>query len=210
MVSRFLRNAIRSILRWALTSGTTSEAADFPQVQVTYQGKAGNALVWEPYGYHARVPASVLGLLYSVRALPQERVFLPGSPRARPRDLEPGEISYYHPDTGSRITFRASGDVEVEAVGNVVVNADGDATVDAGGDVSATAGLNATVDATVKVSLTAPTVEIADGATLRLMDERLIALFNAHRHNDPIPGAPVHSNDQISVGDANTIILKGS
>ena len=151
---------IKSLLRWAKVSRDGDDAGNYPVQQVTYLGKVGDALVWLPYGYHAVVPADTLAFLASMQGNPEARVAMPGSPTLRPR-IAAGEVVVYHPPTGSKIHFRANGDVEVTGVRDVSVTAAGDATVSAGGDVDVNAVGEAKVESTGGLAkLEGNTVEI--------------------------------------------------
>lgn len=217
--NRSVRSVFKSLIRLAAISRNSDDGGPAQVHQVSYMGKTGDAATWEPYGFHANAPAGSLALMVSMQGNPEARVVMPGSPSDRPTS-NPTEVNFYHPPTGSRITFKDDGTLEIDVKGDVTVNATGDVTAEAEGNVSVTAGGtadvtstgNATITSAAKIVLaTASSIEAALGATLKLLDERFFPLFNAHRHGDPFPGSVVHSNDQVTAdGSANTTILKGS
>lgn len=192
-------NMIKSLLRWASVSRTGDDSGNRPVQQVTYMGKVGDALAWFPYGYHAVVPEDELVLLLSMQGNPEARVMLPGSPTLRPR-IASDEVVVYHPPTGSKIHFRSDGDIEVSGV-DLRVTTGGDVTVTSDGDIDvvATSG---------NVRIDAPNIEAALGATLRLMNENIISLFNTHQHSGG--GNPPQGVYHFTAGTDTTTKLKGS
>ena len=120
---RSLLSSIRSMIRWAEVTLTGADDGDFPIQQVTYLGKTGDAFMHFPYGYHANIPREALALMLSVSGRADARVALACSPMERPTGTASGEVVVFHPLTGSSITFKSSGDIEIETAGEVTVTA---------------------------------------------------------------------------------------
>ena len=196
---------IKRLLRWGKVSRDGDDAENYPVQQVTYLGKVGDALMWFPYGYHAVVPDDTLAFLASMQGNSEARVGFPGSPTLRPRITSP-EVVVYHPPTGSKIHFRANGDIEVEGV-DLRVTTTGPTTITAGGDVTVNSDGDVDVNATGgNVKIDAPNIEAAAGATLKLMNENVVAIFNAHKHS----GGGNPPTTTLAVGTDTTTKLKGS
>lgn len=170
---------IKRLLRWANVSRDGDDAGNYPIQQVTYLGKAGDALMWFPYGYHAVVPADTLTFLASMQGNPEARVGIPGSPTLRPRIVSP-EVVVFHPPTGSKIHFRANGDIEVTSIGDVKITAAGIA------------------------SITGTEVQATLGATLKLMNETALSVLATHTH---AAGTPM--DQTLTVDTHTTTKLRG-
>ncbi len=173
-----IKNMIKSLLRWARTTKAGDDTADFPVQQVGYLAKVGDSVMWFPYGMHANIPADELVLMVSMQGNPEARVSIPGSPQKRVKPLAASEVVFFHPDTGSKLHFKANGDIQIVGAGLITVDA--------------------------------ASIEIAEGATLKGIDERLIAKFNAHRHGEGPPGPVVTVADNISAATVATTKLKVS
>lgn len=137
-----LSRLIRSIARLARVTRAGDDSGDFPIAQVGYMGKVGDAVMWFPYGIHANVREDELAIILSMQGNPEARVALAGSPTSRPHPIEVGEFVVYHPPSGSKIHFKANGDVEVDSKNDVRVTAAGDVDTTAGGDSSVTSGVH--------------------------------------------------------------------
>jgi phage gp45-like len=80
--------------------------------QVSYRGRTANAMMWFAYGHHANLPVDVLAQLVATSGRPESRIAFPGSPLERPTGGDPGDVFWFHPQTGSRFHFKANGEVE--------------------------------------------------------------------------------------------------
>jgi len=218
--------ALKYVVRWALTTRDGVDSGDFPTSQVFYLGRPGDAVAWYPYGLHANAPAGELSVLLAMSGDPASRVALPGSPKSRPHPIAVGEVVLYHPATGAKVHLMADGSIVVDAPANVSVVAGGNVDVEAGGDASVAAAGNASVEAVGNVdvvaganaaiaagglaSIDAPDIQIALGATLKLLNEVAMATYNSHDHD--VPGNPTTDppNQQMVADTDTTVILKGS
>ena len=167
---------VKSLLRWARTTKAGDDSKDFPVQQVGYLAKVGDSLMWFPYGMHANVPVDELVLMVSMQGNPEARVSIPGSPKKRVRPLAASEVVFFHPNTGSKLHFKANGDIQIMGTGLVTIDSAGDATITVAGD--------AAINATGKAVLDVGTVlELgAAGAVKKLVHEEFITLYNGHTH----------------------------
>lgn len=132
-----IKNMIRSLLRWARTTKVGDDTADFPVQQVGYLGKVGDSVMWFPYGMHANIPIDELVLMVSMQGNPEARVSIPGSPQKRVKPLAASEVVFFHPDTGSKLHFKANGDIEIDSQKDVNIRVVGNALVDVEGNLTA-------------------------------------------------------------------------
>ncbi len=177
-----IKNMIRSLLRWARTTKTGDDAGNFPVQQVGYLGKVGDSVMWFPYGMHANIPVDELVLMVSMQGNPEARVSIPGSPQKRVKPLAASEVVFFHPDTGSKLHFKANGDIEISSqkdvnvlvAGNALVDVEGNLTADVEGnadvDVAGNADVDvvgtADVDSVGAMAITAPTLLITSDVTI--------------------------------------------
>lgn len=118
---------------WARITRKGSEEGEYSIQQATYLERLADVFVLFPYGMHANLPVGQLGFLLSGKVLI-------GTSAIGRIPVEEGEVVFYHPGTGTKIHFKANGDLDVESENNVNIKAptvavDGDLTVS--GDVIA-------------------------------------------------------------------------
>jgi len=155
-----MKNMVKSLLRWARTTREGDDSKDFPVQQVGYLAKVGDSLMWFPYGMHANVPVDELVLMVSMQGNPEARVSIPGSPKKRVKPLASSEVVFFHPNTGSKLHFKANGDIEIEAskdlnvkvAGNMLADVEGNIDLDAAGNAKINA-VNVDIDATGVVTI---------------------------------------------------------
>lgn len=186
MVLRSLRRLVKSLLKTATTSGDVREDLPLPVVQVRYRGKTGDAISWEPWGVHARVPKGEQTLLFGISGVPEARVLLATSGDRRPTDLAVGELAVYHPPTGAEVRFKSDGSIEISAAGGpVVVTAD-------------------------TIQFDAQTIEAALGATLGVVLDSFLTKYDTHTHVAPGGGGATSTPTPVSAPSDATTNLKGS
>ena len=160
-------NKLKSIIRLALVTNTSSDDKQFPVQQVTERGKFSDVMVMLPYGIHANMSVDALVALLAVNADESSAIAIGGYTADRPQMAE-GENCIFHPPTGTKIHFKANGTIEINTggsdttmnlTGNLNVSgnivADGEVTA---GDVTLTghvhAGTSLVTTATVGASTT--------------------------------------------------------
>jgi len=135
---------LRDLLRWAKISKAGSDGEQFHTQQLEYLGKTANSVMVFPYGLHANCTPDSLALMLSVQGNPENRACIAWKPKDRPI-MASGEVTLYHPDTNSIISWRAGGNLEITTAANVDItctnitaNVSGSATIDADGSVDIT------------------------------------------------------------------------
>jgi len=83
-----------------------------PVHQIKYHGKPVKANAWYGYGVFANAPAGTSARLTRLNGCSGNRIITPDAPEDRP-DSESGECGIFHPATGSKVHFKANGDIEV-------------------------------------------------------------------------------------------------
>lgn len=170
-----VKNMIRSLLRWARVTKAGDDTADFPVQQVGYLAKVGDSVMWFPYGMHANIPADELVLMVSMQGNPEARVSIPGSPQKRVKPLAASEVVFFHPNTGSKLHFKANGDIEINTIGKTTLGVE---TVLELGEA---------------------------GAIKKLVHEEFITLYNSHTHlHGGVAGRTSATDDAIGVVDTHT------
>jgi phage gp45-like len=192
---------VKQLLRWCEVNEDNNESRianppNIPEQEVQYSGKIGNSVAWFPYGFHANLPKDTRGVMLNLGSEPSNRVVLGGSPDQRIL-IETGEVVIYHPNSGSKIHFRANGDIDIatdtninvsandvtlEAAGNVEMGVGGNVEMSVDGDVSVDSEGTVTIDAATKVDILSSEVNIGTAGLEKLMNETAMATFNGHTH----------------------------
>ena len=113
-------NKIKRLIRLARITIEGDDQGITPLQQISYLGKSGNGTPWYAYGFHAIAKEDSYTLALAVNGNPEERVHIPTSMINRPKG-EPGDVFVFHPETGAKIKFNSSGDIEITSVGKVSV-----------------------------------------------------------------------------------------
>ena len=232
-----LRNTIRSLLRWARVTRVGDDTADFPVQQVGYLAKIGDSVMWFPYGMHANVPVDELCLMVSMQGNPEARVSIPGSPQKRVKPLAASEVVFFHPDTKSKLHFKANGDIEIVGFsgakqvfkangdieitsalgGNINITSAGDTTITVAGDAvitsvgktTITGGGTLKLDGITAVDIVAALIEASDGGSVTsLCNEAFLLWANTHIHSTPSSGNTFAPTIAAVVGTETTTVLK--
>lgn len=114
---------IKNLIKYGKVAKSANNANDYPTVQVNYKGKTVEAFALFPYGLYANMDSSnTLGLVFEVDASSDNKAFIGHTPLKRPKDLNEGEVSLYHPGTGVFIKL-TNNKIEINGGdGEVVVN----------------------------------------------------------------------------------------
>lgn len=159
MIREKTRALLGRLLRWAIVEDDGGNAGPQPWQQVRLLGQSGRSVAVYPYGYHAVAPAGSRALVGLVGGEAGNRAHIATSPDDRPA-LKSGEVSVFHPATGSSVIFREDGSVEVEAVADIRATAGGDASIVAAGSFVASAGGSAFVNSVGNAQVIAPNVTV--------------------------------------------------
>lgn len=168
MMKTLVRRAVASLVRWAVVEDDGADRGPEPWQQIRAGEQSGISLAVFPYGFHAVAPPRSRALRWLLGGEGGNRAHLPLSGKQRPR-IASGEVVVFHPETGSKVWFRADGSIDVDATGDLRAVAAGDVSVEAGGDlaaqatgaVSIEAGTTLAATAAVSATITAPTVTVA-------------------------------------------------
>lgn len=115
---------LKNLIKYGKVAKSADNSNQFPTQQISYKGKTVEAFSLFPYGLYANMDSSdTLGLIFEVDASSDNKAFLGHTPFKRPKDLNEGEVSLYHPGTGVFIKL-SSKKVEINGggEGEVVVN----------------------------------------------------------------------------------------
>ena len=175
-------NTIRSLIRLARITSVGIDDKDFPNQQVGYLGKVGDAVMWFPYGFTANVPIDELALIFSVGANSESRIAFPSSPKLRIKPIKAGEIVIFHPLTGAKIHFKTNGNIDIETAGGVNVIA-----------------VNVNVITDI-VNIDSPDINLGTGTLEKLMNESAMAVYNSHQHS----GGPVPDQQMVAGTDTTS------
>jgi hypothetical protein len=178
---------------------------------VSYLGKTAEIEALFPYGMNARLPADAQVLSFNVEGMEENKAGIGNVPKLRLKVDAEGEVSFGNPLTGSVTYYRENGDIEVIGKNNQSVTITKDFNL---------AVKNATITASVQASMIAATqanvlsaivnLGVSGGTFRKLVDERIIALYNAHTHADPVSGNTGAPNIQLTPGAQETTNTKAS
>jgi hypothetical protein len=138
------------LIRWASVIRAGKDDKQFPVQQASYMGKTADTVMLFPYGMHANVNGDALGPLFIFGGNVEDRAMMPTSMNNR-NQLAAGEVEFYCPLTGSRVTFRADGSIEIDGA-DINVTSSGNVNVTATGNLDATAATASITAATVTVN----------------------------------------------------------
>ena len=113
MLDRILSRLKDLIKRATITKGGADDG-QYNIQQVTYLGKVADCEIIFPYGMSANLPKDALLVMFNVNANEQNRAGIGTLPKERKKNLEAGEVAFFHPIAKSFIYFRNSGDIDFD------------------------------------------------------------------------------------------------
>ncbi len=114
-------SALKKLIRWARVTGSGGDSKQFPVQQVNFLNKNSDVIMVFPYGMHGNADKDSLALMFQVLGDNGSKAAIPTSYKDRPA-TDAGEVVFFHPPTGSKIHFKKSGDIELDAgAGNVTL-----------------------------------------------------------------------------------------
>jgi phage gp45-like len=155
-----LRNVIKNLLRWANITKSSDDSARYPIQQLSYLGKVADSIILFPYGMHANIPAENIVLMFSAQGHEENRAALPIAGPGRPK-LKSGEVAIFNKESGSVITLKQSGEIEITAPSGVTVA--GNLTVN--GNVQVNGNLTVTGDTALGANVTSNSINIGSTHT---------------------------------------------
>lgn len=157
---------VKRLLRWVGVIKPGDDTGPRPVQQVFYLGKTADAIMVFPYGMHANVDGEAPGLMIPTDGNLEGRPVLPTS-MTRRSVLGSGDVELYSPVSRSRVTIRANGDVEVDAVGNLIATVAGDASCTVGGNADVTVSGDMSADVTGAITVqSGGNTDVTVGGTL--------------------------------------------
>lgn len=164
---------IKHVCRYALITGGSDNSLKFPTQQVSYLERTADCAMLFPYGFFANATPNedCLVNMFSMGGVDDSRLGMPYNPLSRPRDLEPGEVAFYHPDSDTFIKLRNNGDLELttgnDGTGNVIINCN-DANINVANDVNLIVGNDAVIDVGNDLTVDAVTATVTASTSLNL------------------------------------------
>lgn len=116
-------NRLINLIKRGRVSRTDSDSRKLPIHQVTYMGDTAEFVAIFPYGVHANLPEDAIVTLFSVNGQEQNLAGIGEVPEKRIKNLESGEVVFFHPTTKTRIHFKNNGDLDIDVIGDVNLNA---------------------------------------------------------------------------------------
>lgn len=118
-----VRKMLGKLIRWAVTETGPVDKGAYQSQQIGYLRRPGSksASIY-PYGFNALAPEDILSILLSISGQGDARAHMPISGPDRVK-VKPGEVVVYHPATGSKIHFKANGDIDIKAEEQVNIDA---------------------------------------------------------------------------------------
>jgi len=207
-MERFKRNIFNKflqIIRQAYYSVVSSDISEYPQAQVTSNGKPTLITRLSTYGVVANPPLDSHVLMCQSQGQESTKFGIFNDFLRRKKGLAEGECALYNTLTGAIVYMKADGSIAIESDTSIdtetpVVNIDADTevnvtapTINANAttvNIIASSEVNVTapevnVTASVKAILNSPVVELGDGgapALEKLMNKVAMGKFNIHRH----------------------------
>ena len=162
---------ISNLIRWCRITLGGKDDQQVPVQQVEFMHNTADAMVVFPYGMSANALNDSLSLLFAVGGDEQNLAALVTSAVDRIKNLEQGEVIFYHPKTKSFTHYKNNGDIDIEAKGNVNVKTE-----------------KATFTGAVEcVSLTCATLTVSGAASVGSLTVGG-APYNAHKHTNGTAG----------------------
>jgi phage baseplate assembly protein V len=146
--------------RGIITATDDTQGVHYAQVRVTPRETIDKVPVVQIYGFgsHAK-PTSETHLLFATGDRSKAVAIATNDPAARPRNLQPGEVSIYT-DEGDIIVLKRGHQIAITTTGTVTVTA---GTVNIAGPASGNVTVNVTGDIHATGTITANTIDAPNG-----------------------------------------------
>ena len=143
MVPKFVKEALKNIIRQAVISVVSDDSEAYPKAQATANGKATDITRLSVYGLCSNPPLDSHVLMISSQAQEAVKFGVINDFLRRKKNLKEGEVALFNCITGAFVYLKADGSIEVESTlkvsvtapeteinGNLIVNGDITATGD--------------------------------------------------------------------------------
>lgn len=105
---------LKDLIKRSRITKAGADDGDFNIQQVSYLGKTADCEVIFPYGMSANLPENAVLVMFNVNANEQNRAGIGGLASERKKNLESGEVAFFHPLTKSFIYFKNNGDIDID------------------------------------------------------------------------------------------------
>lgn len=119
-----LKNSIQNMIKIGIITLAGDDSEDYNRTQVSYLGKTKKVTVIMPYGIDANIPKDSLLILFNIMGQEENMVAFGNDQSIRFKNLEEGEVVVGNPKTGSKVYFKANGDIEIVS-STTIVNING-------------------------------------------------------------------------------------
>ena len=212
MIEKFKRkvlNKFLQIIRQAYATVVSSDTSEYPQGQVTSNGKPTLVTRLSIYGIVANPPLDSHVLMLQSQGQESTKFGVYNDFLRRKKELTEGECALYNTLTGAIVYMKADGSI-------VIDSPDESVDISANTEITATAPVVNVIAAT-EVKIVTPkaiiesgNIELGDGgapALEKLINETGMALINSHTHTynaGPVPGATTTPPTQQMATDTDT------
>lgn len=231
-MERFKRkvlNKFLQIIRQGFYSVVSSDISEYPQAQVTSNGKATLTTRSSTYGICANPPKDSHVLMLQSQGQESTKFGIFNDFLRRKKGLAEGECALYNTLTGAIVYMKADGSIAIESDTSIdaaapVINIDADTevnvtapTINANAttvNVIASSEVNVTapevnVTASTKAIIDSPDVELGDGALEKLVNKVGMLTYNDHDHTSILSANPIGAQvsskpNQLMVEDTDT------
>lgn len=181
---------LRNMIRLARITKAGTDTGQFHTQQLEYLGKTANTLMVFPYGLHSNCTPDSSALMFSSQDNPEAKAAIAWTPKNRPQ-MASGEVTLYHPETNSIISWRKGGNLEITTEADIDATC-ANATIDCD-NLTANVGSSVTLDAGSSVDITAPTMTLNGNLVV-----------NGTMTNNGKDVGDTHGHDQDIDSDGNT------
>jgi len=112
---------IKELIKFITVTLAGSDSDQFPVQQVSFMENTADAFIIFPYGMSANAAKDALGVCFSVNGDDQNLAALVTSAKERIKNLEEGEVIFFHPKTKSFTYYKNNGDIDIETKSKVNV-----------------------------------------------------------------------------------------
>lgn len=148
-----MMSKIKNMIKYGLVKLAGADDKQFPVQQITYNGKAVDCVMLNPFGFHANLDPDTMVGVFAVEGDESNRFAMGGHTKTRPK-LAQGEVAVFHPKTQSIIKFEADGTISINTAAKDVNITAANVNIDGNLTVSGTSGLEGAVSAGATVTAT--------------------------------------------------------
>jgi len=148
------------MIKQAFVSKVSDDSSAYPQVQVTHNGKTGDAIRFSPYGLFSNAPDGSFVLLLNINGQESVKFAIPASTINRYKNAKKGECGLYNELTKSFVLMHEDGSIHVDSKKDLNIDVVGNVNANIGGNLDAKIEGTATVESVGVMTLKAPTIKL--------------------------------------------------